>query len=76
MILALFATAKLYDAHLDEIDQCAVSLTNKREGDLKPRFAPVGACRRLFSERFEKESYPHSFAVSQDIHDIHRHVCR
>ena len=54
----------------------APSLITKSEGDLKPRFAQVGACLRLFSERFEKESYPHSFAVSQDIYDNHRHVCR
>ena len=63
------ATAKLYDAHFDESGQWAANLTNKSEEELSPLFAPVGACRRMFGERFEKESYPYSSSVSQDIHD-------
>ena len=67
-------TAELYDAQFDEIGQWAANLTNKSECELAPLFAQVGACRRTFSEHFEKKSYPHRSSVSQDIHDTHRHV--
>ena len=70
------ATAMLYDTHVDEICLWAANFTNEGEGKLLHFFAQVGAYKRMFGERFEKESYPCSSSVSQDMYDTHQHACR
>ena len=49
---------------------------NPTQLELEKLFAQVGECRHLFSERFGKDSKPHTSSVSQDIHSTHGHPDR
>ena len=66
-----YATAKLFGDHFEAIGQWTTNLTSKSEVELTPFFAQVRECRQMFSECFEKESYPYTSSVSQDIQGTH-----
>ena len=70
------ATAKLFGEQLEAIGQWATNLTSKSEMDLTPLLARVGKCRQMFCESSEKESYPYTSSVSQDIQGTHSHMGR
>ena len=70
------ATAKLIGAKYDAIGQWTQNLSSKSEVELEPLFAQFGECRPFFSERFGKDSKPHTSSVSQDIHSTHSHLDR
>ena len=67
---------KLFGALFDPIGQWAVKLTSKSEVELAPRFARVGECRQMWSKRFEKQPYPYTSSVGQNIHGTHSHMDR
>ena len=54
-----YATGKLFGEQFEAI------------GQLTPLLAQVGKCRQMFSESFEKESYPYT---SQNIQGTHSHM--
>ena len=56
-------TAKLYDAQFDAIGRWTANMTSKNEVELTSLFAQVGECRHNWSERFHKESDPHTSSV-------------
>ena len=66
------ATAKLFGEQFEAIGQWATNLTTKSE--LTPLLAQVGECRQMFSESFEKQFYPYTSSVSQDIQGTHSHM--
>ena len=70
------ATAKLFGANYDAIGLWAQNLSNRSEVELEPLFAQVGECRKMFSERFGKDSKLYTSSVSQDIHNAHSHLDR
>ena len=68
------ATAKLFGEQFEAIGQWATNLTSKSEMELTPLLAQVGECRQMFSESFEKESFPYTSSVSQNIQGTHSHM--
>ena len=68
------ATAKLFGVQFEANGQWAANLTSKSEMDLTPLLAQVGECRQMVSESFEKESYPYTSSVRQNIQGTHSHT--
>ena len=68
------ATAKLFDVQFEAIGQWAANLTSKSEMELTPLLAQLGKCRQMFSQSFEKEPYPYTSSVSQNIQGTHSHM--
>ena len=57
------ATAKLFGEQFEASGQWTTNFTSKSEMELTPLLAQVGKCRQMFSEIFEKESYPYTLTV-------------